>query len=182
MATSQRYDRPDYYFLGKIVKTSGFKGGLVFFFDVDDIGYYRDLEAVFIEVAGELIPFAIHSIQLKTSNTAYVQLEEVNTDEEATALTGSALYLPTSFLPPLTGNKFYYHEVIGFTVEDRAKGPVGIVESVIDQGPQAILSIRFEGKEILLPISDTVLKTVDRKGKKLLVEAPDGLIDLYLNP
>lgn len=182
MATSPDNNRKDYYFLGKIVKTSGFKGGLVFFFDVDDIAVYQDLEAVFVEVGGELIPFAIHSIQLKSSNTAYVHLEDVNTEEAAAALPGSSLYLPNSFLPPLSGNRFYFHEVIGFAVEDKTRGPIGIVESVIDQGPQAIFSIRFKGKEILLPVSDNVLLNVDRKEKKLMVEAPEGLIDLYLNP
>ena len=35
-------------------------------------------------------------------------------------------------------------------------------------------------KEILIPIIDQVIKKVDRKEKKMFIEAPNGLIDLYL--
>ena len=53
-------DKKDYYFLGKITKTSGFKGSLMFFFDVDDTSPYDGLEAVFVEVGGsDFIPFVI---------------------------------------------------------------------------------------------------------------------------
>ena len=85
----------------------------MFFFDVDDIAHYKTLEAVFVEVAGELIPFAIRSVNIKSNTLAYVQLEDVNSEEEAVALTGKSLYLPLSYLPPLSGDRFYYHEVIG---------------------------------------------------------------------
>lgn len=174
-------DKKGYYFLGKIVKTSGYKGSLVFFFDVDDIGYYKDLEAVFVEVAGELLPFAIQSVNIKTNNTAYVQLEDVETEETAAALVGSNLMLPLTYLPPLTGNKFYYHEVLGYEVIDELSGPIGKLESVIDKGPQDIFSIRKGDKEILLPVSDDIIRQVDRKNKQLTVRAPEGLIDLYLS-
>ena len=173
-------DKKDFYFLGKIVKTSGYKGNLMFFFDVDDVTPYKELEAVFVEVSNELIPFAIHTIQVKNNNSAYVQIEDIDSEEEASALTGCDLYLPVSFLPPLTGEKFYYHEVIGFEVIDQESGNIGIIESIIDQGPQDIFSIRFNGKEILLPVSDDIILKVDRKQKKLLVNAPEGLIDIYL--
>jgi len=173
-------DKKDFYFLGKIAKASGYKGNLVFFFDVDDIAPYKDLEAVFVEISGDLIPFAIHSIQVKSNNSAYVHLEDVNSAEEAVALTGSDLYLPGSYLPPLTGEKFYYHEVIGYEVVDQEAGSIGIIESVIDQGPQDIFTIRFKGKEILLPVTDEIILHVDRKNNKLMVNAPEGLIDIYL--
>lgn len=173
-------DKKDFYFLGKIIKTSGYKGNLVFFFDVDDIAYYHDLTAVFAELGGELVPLAISMINIKNSNTAYVQLEDVNTEEEAAALTGSELFLPLSYLPPLTGNKFYYHEIMGFEVMDTNSGKIGIVESVIDQGPQDILIIAFQGKEILLPVSDEILVKVDRTKKLLFVNSPEGLLDIYI--
>jgi len=173
-------DKKDFYYLGKIMKTSGFKGSLMFFFDVDDMAPYRELEAVFVDISGELIPFAIKTINLKGSNTAYVHLEEVNSEEEAIALTGKDLYLPLSFLPPLSGNKFYYHEITGFEVVDKHAGPIGKVEAVMDQGPQDVFIIRLGEKEILLPVTDEIVRDVDREKKILTVNAPEGLLEIYL--
>jgi 16S rRNA processing protein RimM len=42
----------------------------------------------------------------------------MNTEEDADAIMGNDIYLPLKMLPKLTGNKFYFHEVIGFEVEE----------------------------------------------------------------
>jgi 16S rRNA processing protein RimM len=173
-------DKKDFFVLGKVVKTSGYKGSLVFFFDVDDPSAYHNLEAVFIEIGGELIPFAIRSLQPKTGNTFYADLEDVSGEEAAAALVGHDLLLPLSYLPTLTGNQFYFHEIIGFSVTDACKGHIGIIESVMDQGKQAIFIIGFKGKEILVPVSEEIIQKVNREEKTIYIEAPDGLIDIYL--
>ncbi len=141
-------DKKDFYFLGKITKTSGYTGNLVFFFDVDDIDQYANLEAVFIDVNEELIPFAIKDLKLKSHNSAIAILQDITSEEEALALVGDELYLPVSFLPPLTGNKFYYHEVIGFKAIDANLGDLGIIDRIIDQSSQVILVVLQKDKEI----------------------------------
>jgi 16S rRNA processing protein RimM len=47
----------------------------------------------------------------------------MNTEEDADAIMGNDIYLPLKMLPKLTGNKFYFHEVI--LVEDKRSGVVG---------------------------------------------------------
>jgi len=174
-------DKKDFYFLGKVTKTSGYKGSLMFFFDVDDLIRYKDLEAVFIDIHGELIPFVIKDLQFKSgNNTAYVSLEDVTDEEQASALVNCNLYLPVSFLPQLSGNKFYYHEIIGFSIRDKNHGDIGEITAVNDNGPQALFSIDHKGKEILIPVSEDIIKKVDRKKKVIEIEAPEGLIEIYL--
>ena len=174
-------DKKDFYFLGKITKTSGYKGSLVFFFDVDDIHKYTDLEAVFIDMRDELVPFAIHNIGFKSAKSAIVQLEDIKDEESAIALVGHELYLPLSFLPKLEGNRFYYHEVIGFKMIDKNIGELGTVKEILDQSSQAILVIESNSeKEILVPIIDDIIKLVDRKNKLIQVITPTGLVDIYL--
>ncbi len=173
-------NRDDFYYLGKIKKTSGYKGNLVFFFDVDDISYYKELEAVFVKINEELIPFAINSLQIKDNKSAFVKLEDIDSEDQAAVLTGQELYLPLSFLPPLSGNKFYYHEVIGFDVVDITNGNIGKIESFIEQAAQALFIIKYNEKEILIPVADNIIKKVDRTNRIIEIEAPDGLIDIYL--
>lgn len=173
-------EKKDFYFLGKITKTSGYKGSLVFFFDVDNTNNYTGLEAVFVDMNDELVPFAIQKISFKSAKSAIVQLEDISEEESAVALVGFDLYLPLSYLPKLEGNKFYYHEVIGFKVIDANAGELGKVKEVLDQSSQAILVIEHDTKEILIPITDDIITTVDRKAKNIKVNTPPGLIDIYL--
>lgn len=173
-------EKKDFYFLGKITKTSGYKGNLVFFFDVDDIERYTGLEAVFINMNDELVPFVIKSISFKSGKNAIVQLEDITDEESALALIGNELYLPLSFLPRLEGNRFYFHEVIGFRVVDKNFGELGTIRQILDQSSQAILVIEQNEKEILVPITDDIIKSVDRKNKVIRVITPPGLIDIYL--
>lgn len=172
-------DKKDFYFLGKITKTSGYHGNLVFFFDVDDINRYSDLPAIFIDINDELIPFAVKELRIKGNNTAFVCLEDISDEEQAKALTGCELYLPLSYLPPLKGTKFYYHEVTGFEVFDKKSGFIGTIDTILDQTGHAIFVILNKGKEILLPVSDDIIKKIDRKNKKIEVVMPDGLLEIY---
>lgn len=168
------------FFLGKIVKTNGLKGDLSVFLDVDDLNDYADLDSVFVERKRSLVPYFIESIQIR-NNGAVVHFEDVDTLEDAQDLVGSCLYLPLDVLPPLDGNRFYYHEVIGFEVEDINEGPLGVLREINDNSAQAILCIDHpSGKEVMIPLVDQFLVEVDREGRKLKVAAPEGLVDFYL--
>jgi 16S rRNA processing protein RimM len=86
-----------------------------------------------------------------------------------------------SELPPLEGNKFYFHEIKDFRVVDVAHGKIGVVDGVLDLPQNPLIKIIFKEKEILIPITDDIIKKVDRKNKEISIDAPDGLIDIYLN-
>jgi 16S rRNA processing protein RimM len=83
-------------------------------------------------------------------------------------------------LPPLKGTKFYFHEVIGFTVLDKNHGNIGIITSILDLPQQSLMQIQHGSKEILIPLVDKVLLKVNRSKKELHIQAPEGLIEIYI--
>lgn len=172
----------EFYYLGKVTKLYSYKGEMVFYFDVDDVNEYAGLDAVFIDVNGDIIPFVIETINFGTGQNATVKLIDIDTESDAKRLINKSLYLPISTLPKLEGNKFYFHEVLGFEVWDTNEGFVGIIESVNDMAAQALFEIKDGFTEILLPVVDEFIKEVNRKDKKLIVEFPDGLLDIYRQP
>lgn len=172
--------KEDCFYLGKIVSKYSFKGEVLVKIDTDEPELYDNMESVFVALRNNLIPFFIRKCRLHKSQLLRIDFEEVNSEDDADKIMGSELYLPLSFLPELTGNKFYFHEVIGFRVLDSIHGDIGVIQSVNDTTSQALFEVLKDEKELLIPISDDIIAKVDREQKVIHVTTPDGLIDLYL--
>jgi len=171
--------KSDLFYLGKIIKPIGNKGELSIFLDVDQPEEYTHLESVFVEINGKPIPFFIDSFYMKQKKTATVSFTDVDA-EFAEMIKGSAIYLPVNELPKLKGNKFYYHEIQKFNVIDKNHGLLGEVSKVLEYPGNPVLEVSCRGKFILIPINDKFIIRVDRKKKQILVEAPEGLVEIYL--
>jgi len=170
----------DCFYLGKIVKKYSFKGELLAKLDTDEPAIYENLDAIFIEVNGTLIPFFIEKSQLHKSDLLRLKFDDVTCEADADALLKSDLYLPLELLPKLEGDKFYFHEILNFQLIDENFGPVGTVKGVNDTTAQALFEVDRDGIEILIPMNDDFIKKLDRRNKTITVNTPPGLIELYL--
>lgn len=169
------------FYVGKIVKKYSFKGEILAKLDTDEPEQFENLDSILVNLRGNLVPFFIESSQLHKSELLRIKFEDVDTEDDADSLIKSELYLPLSFLPELEDDKFYYHEIIGFKVEDKNYGNVGIISGVNDSTAQALFEIDRNGTEILIPMNDEFIIKVDKSNKTIIVETPEGLIDLYIN-
>jgi 16S rRNA processing protein RimM len=172
--------KEDCFYLGKIAKKFSFKGEVLIYLDTDEPELYEDMESVFVEFNKNLVPFFIENSSLHKGDFLRVQFEDVITEEEADKLIGCEIYLPLSMLPKLEGNKFYFHEVIGFEIEDLKLGVFGVIESINDSSAQPLFEVLNGSIELLIPMIDQFLVKVDRENKKVVMDLPDGLIDMYL--
>lgn len=173
-------NKDECFHLGYIAKRVGNNGDVSFVLDVDDPKRYTKLESVFVELNKSLIPFFIKKIQLR-GNDAVATIEGIDTIEKAEEITKSNLYLPLSFLPPLKGKQFYFHEIIGYKVVDKTHGDIGIIEEVLDYPQQVIFQIKHGTNEILVPAKEEFIEKIDRENKQIDICAPEGLIDVYLS-
>ncbi|MDG4715939.1 MULTISPECIES: ribosome maturation factor RimM [Winogradskyella] len=172
--------KEDCFYLGKIVKKYSYKGELLAKLDTDEPDLYENIDAVFMDLRGNLVPFFVEASQLHKSDLLRLKFEDVDNEADAEALIKSELYLPLDLLPKLEGDKFYYHEVIGFTITDSNFGTVGIIKAINDTTAQALFEIDRNGTEILIPMNDEFIVKVDKPNKTIEVETPEGLIELYL--
>lgn len=169
------------FYLGKIVSKYSFKGEVLVKLDTDEPEIYENMESVFVRLsAGNLVPFFIRRCRLHKSNLLRVDFEEVANEADADRIMGSELYLPLTSLPKLSGNTFYFHEVIGYTVIDSVHGDIGSISGINDMTSQALFEIQKDGKQLLIPINDEIITKVDRVHKTIFVTSPDGLVELYL--
>ncbi|APA64705.1 MAG: ribosome maturation factor RimM [Maribacter dokdonensis] len=173
--------KEDCFYLGNIVSKYSFKGEVLVKLDTDDPEIYENMESVFVSLGNNLVPFFIKRCRLHKSNLLRIDFEEVKSESDADRIMKSGLYLPLTMLPKLTGNKFYYHEIIGFAMIDSVHGDIGIIQSVNDTTAQALFEVEKDGAQLLIPISDDIITKVDRENKRILVTTPEGLVDLYLS-
>ncbi|MCZ8144794.1 ribosome maturation factor RimM [Flavobacterium sp.] len=172
--------KKDCFYLGKIAKKFSFKGEVLLYLDTDQPELYENMESVFVDLGKNLVPFFIETAQLHKGDFLRVKFEDVDTEAEADEILGSEVYLPLSALPPLEGNQFYFHEIIGFAVEDQRLGPIGEIVGVNDTTAQPLFEIEWNTRQILVPMIDDFIIEVNRAQKKIILNTPEGLVDLYL--
>jgi 16S rRNA processing protein RimM len=168
------------FYLGKIVSKYSYKGEVLAKLDTDDPEIYSNMESVFVSLGNSLVPFFIDSCTLHKSNLLRIRFEEVNDEDGADRIIGSGLYLPLEMLPRLSGDQFYYHEVIGFAVHDSVHGPIGVIKGVNDTTAQALFEVQKGEKQLLIPVNDEIITRLDRGKRIIYVTTPEGLVDLYL--
>jgi len=173
--------KKDCFYLGKIVKKYSFKGEVILKLDTDVPAIYENLDAVFLDLGKKLLPFFIENSLLQKGNQLRIRFEDVKNEEDADAILKTDVYLPLNLLPKLKGDQFYFHEIIGFLLKDVNYGEVGIVTSINDKTAQDLFVIEKENSEILIPMIDDFIKKIDRKNKIVLVETPEGLIEMNID-
>ena len=171
-------EKEDCFYLGKIVKKYSFKGELILKLDTDQPEIYENLNAIFIDMGKTLVPYFIERSLFQKGNHIRIQFEDVYNEDEADLLLKRDAYLPLSLLPKLEGNKFYFHEVTGFTLEDVAHGKIGTITSINDVSAQPLFVVSTDHAEILIPMVDDFIEKIDRVNKKVIVRTPEGLIDM----
>ena len=168
------------FYLGKIAKKFSFKGEVLLYLDTDEPELYENMESVFVEFNKNLVPFFIENSSLHKNDFLRVQFEDVDSEEEADSILNCDVYLPLSMLPKLSGNKFYFHEVIGFEIEDKRLGIFGKIVSINDSSAQPLFEVINGNVEILIPMIDQFLVKIDRENKKVIMNLPEGLVEMYL--
>ncbi len=172
--------KEDCFYLGKIAKKFSFKGEVLIYLDTDEPELYENMESVFVEFNKNLVPFFIENSSLHKNDFLKVKFEDIETEADADEIMGCEIYLPISMLPKLEGNKFYFHEVIGFDIEDQRLGVFGKIVSINDSSAQPLFEVVNGSVEILVPMIDQFLVRIDRTNKKVVMNLPEGLVEMYL--
>jgi 16S rRNA processing protein RimM len=105
-------------------------------------------------------------------------LAGIDTMDAAEALAGSELRIGADALQPLPAGSFYHHDLVDCDVETRAGEPVGRVTRVEGDAAGSRLVVKSRQGDILIPLAENICIAVDVQGRRIVVEPPDGLLDL----
>lgn len=158
---------------GYFSKTHGVKGHLLFRADLDFDE--TKLKALFIESATGKAPHFIEEIKM-SANQFVVLLEDIKSVEEAKKLIGKSVYIDSSLVIEEEGGLDWE----GYELIDAHYGSLGNILEVTDNGSQELFVLSYKGREVLLPFVEDFVERVDEEAKKLFFNAPEGLIEVYL--
>ncbi len=170
----------DCYYLGFIVKTVGVEGALVVSFEADDPSKYNQLESVFIQIEGKLIPFFIEEIHFRSpKGEAVIRFEDVDTIHKARHLCKREMYLQMEGLPPGEDGAFRFQEVKGYKAYHDQGDYLGVIHEILEYPGNPVFRIIGDEQEILIPVADDFIQKIDHAEGSIYLQPPDGLLDLY---
>ena len=167
-----------YFYIGYISKTRGLKGEVQLFFEFDD---YRELELdiLFLQFNGKLVPYFVDRVTVQPNSTAYVFFDDVDHIDMAKPLVRKQVYLPNDKLPERDPDDFRLTDLKGYMVTDKTHGTLGEITEVHQYPQQHVAAVTYNGNEVLFPLTDEWILAIDQENRSLDVDLPDGLIDLY---
>ena len=104
-----------------------------------------------------------------------VRFESVGSRDAAQALQGADLTIRRDEVEALPPGRFYRFELVGLDARTPDGTPLGRVEEVFSTGANDVLTVRGEGGEILIPMLDAVVRSVDLEGGAIILDPPPGL-------
>ena len=169
----------EYFKIGKLVAVHGLKGELLLKHKLGKKTSLKGLQAIFIEEKkNSFLPWFIESAKIKNEEEVYLKLEGVNTREASMKLVQKIIWVPEPDFKKFVA-KTAPVNLPGYTIIHEDK-PIGIILEVVEQPHQLLCRIEIKGKEVLIPLNEDTLKKIDHKNKQVIVELPDGLLEIYL--
>lgn len=168
------------YYIGYITKTKGLKGEVQLYFEYDE-PELLDLDVVFADINGKMVPFFISSYKLQPNNTGNFFFDDVDHIDKAQPLLRKKIYIPLSKVPEREDEDFHYNDLKGYIVSDETQGELGEIIEVNEYPQQFVATISYQNKEVLFPLNEDMILEIDEEHQTLLVDLPEGLLDIYLN-
>lgn len=94
------------------------------------------------------------------------------------AMRDTLLSLPAEELKPPEGDEVYLHELAGFAVRGLNDEALGVVTGLYEMPGGLMLEVQGVKREFLLPYKKEFVRSVNREDRRLVVQVPDGLLDL----
>ena len=117
--------------------------------------------------------------QVRPYRNGYIASAGGITDRnDAERLRGHYLFREVSALEPLGDGEFFYHQLLGMKVQTNIGTVVGEVTEVYELDPNEIICVQSHEGEIMIPFSKEIVLQVNADEKCIVIDPPDGLLDL----
>ena len=167
------------FYLGYFSRKHGFNGSLNIKLDISYFEELKELDFIFVDMNISLVPFFIESLKFKNNNFITVKLEDINNEQDAESLIGKGCYIDSKKAPK--NEELIIKSYIGFSIIDKRLGEIGVIEGISSNTAQDLFQIKYQNKEILIPIINEFIEKINKDSKTIYLNTPIGLIDIYID-
>ncbi len=166
-------------FLGQVVRPHGVRGGLKIKVSDERPDRFQAGQAVLLKgprEKGEGQTFKVKSYS-EEGLFGILYLEDCQSLDQAETLRGFSLYVDRTDLPDLPRDRFYILDLEGLDVVNEEGLDRGRVESVISTWANDVLSLRYQGREVLIPFVKAFIREVDLDRQQIVIHEWEGLFN-----
>ncbi len=162
--------------IGYISKTHGLKGHVILRLN-ELVNIDENIKSIFLELNGSQVPYFIE--ECRPNNAGYIiKLETIDVVDMSKKLIGKKAFALSDFILEEDES---LKEFIGYAIIDSKLGNIGNIADVDEKTDNAIIKvIHSSGVEIILPFNDDFIIEIDDDLKTIEFNAPEGLIEMYL--
>jgi 16S rRNA processing protein RimM len=163
--------------LGRITKISGYEGAVTVKLEKSFTENIPDLESVFLEIDGRPVPFFISDSEYSGADILKLRFEGYNSIEKVSEYVGCRVFLTSGTTETFQTDNL--STLAAYTVFTKDDILLGSITEIIQNPGQWLLTIMSPGnKEILIPLHEDFIVSIDNLKKIVVMDIPDGLTDI----
>ncbi len=164
-----------YLAIGKITRVHGLKGEVSVAVLTEFPERFEITRQVYVGDSFEAVPYQITHHRWHKGHVL-LTFAGITNRTDAEPLKGQLVQIPLAEAMPLPDGEVYIFQLLGlevFTVEGQR---LGVLVDVLETGANDVYVVDNQGREILLPAINDVIKTIDLEQARMVVEVMEGLI------
>lgn len=170
-----------YVCIGHTRKAHGLTGEIKVSIEDQYLEDFLKNERVFIAIKSSKIPYFIANIRGK--GEMIVQLEEVDNRDTAQLLQSREIFLRQQDILTdkereleIPDDSLEYEHLAGYMIVDQSLGEIGTIDEILEMPQQEMAFLRYKNREVLIPMNEHFIVSIDEKGKVVQMDLPEGLL------
>jgi 16S rRNA processing protein RimM len=163
--------------VGRISGAHGLNGAVRVRPDDPESESLARVNRIFLRRGSEIEERRLRSARRVNRETFKVAIEGIDDANAAETLRNAEVLLVEADLPPAGPGEFYYYQALGCEVLTTAGERLGVVAEVFATGANDVWTVRDESRELLVPVIEDVVESLDLEARRIVVRPLPGLLD-----
>lgn len=165
--------------VGKVREAHGLKGDLYVVIFSGDITWAKRMKKFSLQGKGdaELQEFSVERVK-PFKKGIIVKAAEITDRTAAEGVEHFEFFIEDDLLVSKPGETIYLSEIKNFKVKNPEQTVLGEIVDFSSNGVQDLLVVDVNGKKVEIPFVDAFIKKIDFKHQAVVMDLPEGLLDL----